>query len=508
MRQFLFLSLFSFAIVSAARGAKDVRVDRAPMTFRDAGLYGNLPAIGSHYTKDAENLLPLERAASDESPWAFYIVQYNYTNEKPPAELAQMIRTFAEGGKKLILRLALRNDDRSRFAPEAEQWIAQTLEGINPDWIYAITLDEENIFWNDGSADMTRLYHFVKKRWPDLPVYQWWTPMEVPNARAGKGGWEALPADGWVIDLYCQDREPFEKKLLMALETGKPVIHIAWASPTWEFLGTYGKSDWWERLGKPNLDDQVAVCRSYNVPVAYFCTQPGSETQGILWGWNATDPLVRDYFRSLEIEAMNFRALPATSIGFRSPDQKAFDWAHAWDEPAVQYALDDAGRERVTWTIPLGEAPTQPGGKPILLPPDGRPRLDASVNLAQHSVAPDKQWRLANRQGYAQSAELTFHFQCDRPLADILASADVMAVTALGGSADLALSLDEGKTWTDPSTASRVNAHSSITARSAGPSQQCLIRVRMSAGAGVQTPGAPVQLLKLNLSASPAKETP
>lgn len=56
--------------------------------------------------------------------------------------------------------------------------------------------------------------------------------MEAPNVRA-KSGRVALPADGWGCDLYGQQREAFENKSCMFLETGKPLIHIVWSSPAW-----------------------------------------------------------------------------------------------------------------------------------------------------------------------------------------------------------------------------------------------------------------------------------
>src|SRR4051812_29324732 len=144
--------------------------------------------------------------------------------------------------------------------------------------------------------------------------------MEVPNARA-TSGWVALPADGWVIDLYGRGREEFEKKLVRALETGKPVIHIAWSSPGWpEFSGARS----WEEGGRRVFEDQVEICRAYDVPVAHFCTQGGGKDGTIRWGWHAVSPAVRDWYRSIEVLAENTRRLPEASVGFRTLDKKVF----------------------------------------------------------------------------------------------------------------------------------------------------------------------------------------
>ena len=186
-----------------ALGDQPVKADRTPLTFRDCGLYCN---YGMWHgirpeTEDSTNMLPASRAVSDRSPWTFYVMQYHAPKERRPDFDGASIREMAKNGKKVILRAGVGRMHKDPNVDELEQRLVTMFREVNPDWLYAITLDEEQIFWNGWGPALTELYHRCKKRWPELPVYQWWSPMQVPNVRA-KSGWTAIPADGWMIDLY------------------------------------------------------------------------------------------------------------------------------------------------------------------------------------------------------------------------------------------------------------------------------------------------------------------
>ena len=225
---------------------------------------------------------------------------------------------MATNGKKVILRVHVGRLDPNPNVDEIEKWLVTLFEHVDPDWLYVITLGEEQVFWNGWTDALTKLYYRAKARWPDLPVYQWWTPPVAIDVWA-TGGWVALPADGWLIDLYGLRGRAFESKLVKFLEAGKPVVHIAWASPTW-LNPTLSGAETWEPGGQEILDEQLDVCRAYNVPVAYFCTQPGGKdeegnTFNIRWGWHAEDPVVRNFYRKLEARVLNLRHLHEDSIG-------------------------------------------------------------------------------------------------------------------------------------------------------------------------------------------------
>lgn len=316
-----FLALTAFLICSAdcLYAKVFVQVDRKPLTSDDSGLYCNYSF--EHGVKSARdgitNLLPAERAASKQSPWTFYIMQYKSSETPAPNHKASYIEKMAKNGKKIILRAWIgKNADKEIDVNKSKRILTNTLAEVNPEWLYALTLDEENVYWTKKSRDgntkaLIELYHWAKKNWPDLPIYQWWSPMIAPDVNATRG-WVALPADGWVCDLYGEPKEVFEEKLKKFLATGKQLVHIAWSSPTWVFYKKEGfeKEDktgkWWLQAGREVFDDQLDVCKRYNVPVAHFCTQPnrrdedGNIVYPIRWGWHAVDPLVRRWYVYIE----------------------------------------------------------------------------------------------------------------------------------------------------------------------------------------------------------------
>ena len=60
-------------VAATARAEQEVRADRSPLNFRDAGLYCNVSM--THGTdKDPGNMLPADRAASPQTPWSFYVM--------------------------------------------------------------------------------------------------------------------------------------------------------------------------------------------------------------------------------------------------------------------------------------------------------------------------------------------------------------------------------------------------------------------------------------------------
>ncbi len=147
------MALAMLAGVVAAAPA--VKADRARLTYRDSGLYCNLNFWMSHKPEDdgVTNQLSAERAAGSESPWSFYVVQFN---GPVSPEQAQLIEQMAANGKKVILRMDIGRMDPSPKVDELERRLVDLLKGLDPDWLYAIVLGEEQVFWNgwlDSSSD-------------------------------------------------------------------------------------------------------------------------------------------------------------------------------------------------------------------------------------------------------------------------------------------------------------------------------------------------------------------
>ena len=470
-----------------------VRADRTPLTFRDSGLYCNYNFWHGHEPAEdgVTNMLPQARAAGRDAPWTFYVMQY-WAPTKPRSGFdGTAIREMARNGKKVILRAGVgRTPEKNPDVDDMEQRLANLFEEVNPEWLYAITLDEEQVFWDGWAPALAELYHRCKKRWPDLPVYQWWSPMQTPDVRAERG-WVALPADGWVIDLYGRPRDEFEKKVVKSLETGKPLIHIAWAAPDWtDWMGA--KS--WADGGRRVMDEQVEVCRAYNVPVAYFCTQKyvmqdGKRVAPIRWGWHAVKPEVRQWYRELEALALNARQTPSDQIGFRSLDAAKFDWAHGSAQRAtLRFELDDRHRKRFIWRSGLSTVSRAPGER--ALPPDyDNPYVTVTCILDSSATALQSEFAIAGTKGRPVRVPLVFRIEPKRPLADLAVTAGLYVQKALGGRAQLSWSAD-GQAWSEPLITDPNERDQQLTVRSpaSGDSDAPLfVRVLLEALAGVET---------------------
>ena len=449
---FCVVALASASPDRVASGQTNTRADRTPLTFRDGGLYCNYGMWHGMKpeTLDTTNMLPAHRAAGVDSPWSFYIMQYHAPQERRADFDGSTIQEMVNNGKKVVLRAGVGRGHMNPNVDEMEQRLVNMFEEVDPDLLYAITLDEEQIYWRGWGKALAELYHRCKRRWPDLPVYQWWSPNQIPNVRA-QTGWVALPADGWIIDLYGVPRQQFEKKVLMCLETGKPLIHIAWASPDWP---QYCGAESWIPSGRKIFDDQLDVCRSYNVPVAHFCTQKYVEKDGkrirpILWGWHAVDPVVRAWYRELETLVMNLRTLSDDQIGFRTPDQRLFDWAHGSQSPVeLTYALDDQGRKRFDWRSYGRNMPGDPG-EHVLETPYDNPHVRVTLILDEAASRLDQGLGVRSIKGHANRVPLVFRIDPMQTVEAMNVTACVVAIKALGGSAHLAVSAD-GVNWSEP----------------------------------------------------------
>lgn len=241
-----------------------VQATAAPLlTARDAGLY---VGVAGDYM-------------FGKVPFTFSIDQVSRKSD--PAVLSKMIERLHANGKRSILDIFLYENGNEQAKPAAEYmaWLDPLLSKLPLDKVYAITLSEENIYWNGHAEMLAELYGLVKAKYPKLPVYQWYSP---GAGAPGFGAWPLLPADGWLIDEYCRPRAEFEDLVRKYTILGKPLIHIAWAAPGWKEFNT------WDKV----WDDQLEVCRRYNVPISFFCWWPPDSTppppgNQSMWSWSA-----------------------------------------------------------------------------------------------------------------------------------------------------------------------------------------------------------------------------
>lgn len=260
-------------------------------------------------------------------PFAFSIDQVSRKSD--PVVLSKMVERLHANGKRSILDIFLYEDGNEQAKPAAEYmaWLDPLLSRLPLDKVYAITLSEENIYWNGHHEMLAELYGLVKAKYPTLAVYQWYSP---GAGAPGFGPWPLLPADGWLIDEYCRPREAFENMVKKYTILDKPLIHIAWAAPDWkEFSG-------WDKV----WDDQLEICRRYGVPISFFCWWPPDSTppppgNQSMWSWSA--PAGTEHYR-----VWNHKVLPYVQ-GLRQKPGETKDPNRSTGRP-IPVAGDEQGQ--------------------------------------------------------------------------------------------------------------------------------------------------------------------
>ena len=190
-------------------------------------------------------------------------------------------------GKRVIANLyrvrpAGTKVSRSYSKDDTDFWFAaidRFLSRVAVDELYAVTLGEENIFWDGRHQMLTELYHRVKAKYPTLPVYQWYSNSGRAMDQPGFV-WPWLPADGWMVNEYSADAADFEQLIRRHRLLGTPVIAVAWAAPEQHYSIPFHPSI---------FAGQLRVAQRYNVPMGYFCHQDiNSENPAVkvnTWGW-------------------------------------------------------------------------------------------------------------------------------------------------------------------------------------------------------------------------------
>jgi hypothetical protein len=258
---FLLCSLLPPACSRAA--AAGLPGPRDPLTFRDMGLYGGWN----------------DYWLSDDCPFDFLIVQARVDSAgrvsahgmQPDSEWGRWLKRARAKGKRIIADVwptgwTHAADPAAAFKAGLDAFMRSVDESL----LYCITLAEENIYWDGHLAVLRDVYAYAKSKY-HVPVYQWYSPY----ASAPGFGWPQLPADGWLIDEYAHGGPSFEQFARAYAVHQLPVIQIVWAAPL--------MSDFdWGKAGDPAFDWQLAVCRKYGIPCAFFVW----EGHGNVWGWS------------------------------------------------------------------------------------------------------------------------------------------------------------------------------------------------------------------------------
>ena len=251
-----------------------------------------------------------------EGPFDFVIVQaYVISHESLDAEQdaghIAGIRLWNENlmkaraaGKRVIAQAT--PGQGGRKTEKYYQGLVRFLETVNRKELYAVTLSEENIFWDGEHEKLTSYYYRLKKEFPEMPVFQWYS-------NSGRGtAWPGfmypwLPADGWIIDEYYAEPRDFEKEVRRYRMLGPPLIQLGYAAPVEAAshpIASYHPSI---------LQGQLRVAKKYNVPFAYYCWEGGMPKRTFAWEETAEE-LSKKVFRLVLDEAKKAKEVPEKDL--------------------------------------------------------------------------------------------------------------------------------------------------------------------------------------------------
>lgn len=313
---------------------------REPLTFQNMGLYG----VWNEYF------------ISKASPFDFLIIQaYAYEDRiewrgKTPGGPTwnDWLHRARANGKRVIAvvcpaivddkgklqTLASQQDEKEplpveRFAAALDGFINQ----VDEQELYAITLAEENVFWNGQQERLNAVYEHAKKKKHNVPVYQWYTPSETTSIPGLN--YPNLKADGWMADEYFAKRPLMDVAMRGYTVLQKPVFQIMWALGDYNIIPSAEKTFW----------GQYEVCRKYNIPVAfYFWVAPGEGPISQSTKWDPTvTPLLRNIFEDYCIHGAH--------LAKRLPAVPTSEWDIVpWEQKRIQLKSVAGHPSRVTYS--------------------------------------------------------------------------------------------------------------------------------------------------------------
>ncbi|MCA9117708.1 MAG: hypothetical protein KDA79_21705 [Planctomycetaceae bacterium] len=267
---------------------------------------------------------------------------------------------------------------------------------------HGIVLAEENVAGGGRAEVLEKLYRRIKEKYR-IQVFQWWSPSgNVPS-------WN-IPADGWIIDEYFLGGQRFRRIVQRYLVTGAPLVVMPYAA--WS-----AGEEHWSPATWQSLEDQLEVCREYNLPTAFYWVF----NTGCHFGLN----------HGTFMDRINQRVLDWTQEAGKLPA----DYAGL---PSADHSIGDG----------LEIAPHEEGR--LLY----RDAFDSSQFIEDADIAgfrsllwgSDGTLALRSRKEQQPRASLTWRFAGDFPAEAIEASVRVPFLSP-GSRATLSLSADGGETW-------------------------------------------------------------
>lgn len=175
-----------------------------------------------------------------------------------------------------------------------------------PEDLVGVALSHEQ----NGSMDAVEneLYDYIKRNWPEVQVYKFYSFPLAPYSLLTDGITEKC--DGYLYDdYYNKDPQVFRRRVMRFIITGKPLVMIIWASEPWE--STYFNEDWIEGLPADEQNGLIinapnsaleqyyrmaaGVLREFGLPVGNFGVSGGAGSSSAWYG--GTQPPNRTYIR-------------------------------------------------------------------------------------------------------------------------------------------------------------------------------------------------------------------
>ena len=309
------LALSAAAIKSKELNSNEQVDARKPLTFKDMGLYG------------------WWQPYFWEGPFDFVIVQ-TFVHPHESLMRVQNFSTYPElwnenlmkaraAGKRVIVLMTPAQG--KTFTEEDYHAMVNFLDKVHRNELYAVTLAEENIFWGGQHEQLVSFYHRLKEKFPDVPIYQFYSNTGRGTARPGFT-WPWLPADGWGMDEYWAMPDDLEELLVRYRILGLPLVNIMWASP-------YRPIDY--PFHTNTFHGQLRIAKKYNLPCAFFCADDLT-TDKRTFGWHAK---ARDnskaVFNLVLAELKKVKAIP---------EEELYQWDDAGEFKATILVKNDKGK--------------------------------------------------------------------------------------------------------------------------------------------------------------------
>jgi hypothetical protein len=277
-----------------------------PLSIRDVGEYAGVP-----WGEPGQPIKPGSREDRVKD-LNLAISSINLSDEMSDEFLehwADVAKWGKQQGKKLLPRISFWGGAKGSDIDAYWRRLDRFLEGMRKrealNDFYAICLGEENS--HRHAFVLGELYRRIKAKY-DVPVYQW-----LGDSTGAEPTLE-IPADGWIIDTYEVGGREFRRCAQSFLVTGKPLVVMLWAC--W-----YDDEGPWRTELWQYFEDQLQVCREYNLPTAFYWITGYSEKVG----GGVAFPMSRDtYMAKINQRIFDWikevRSLPADYQGLPSAD--------------------------------------------------------------------------------------------------------------------------------------------------------------------------------------------